>query len=392
MSVMPRRASASTIRGSSAQRLVDLVELVDGHVRLLAGAVLPGGDAVVGERDDRLVGLAVVAVPAAGRSPRARRGGSPRERGLRAARAARSSRSASGRSGRARGGARRRPRGSRRARAGRAGGPRRRTLPGGRVVGSSDGRGRQLAGRRRAAEPDVGPDPERAAQRAVPRRGRRLRVPRPGALPRARATRAARAPTPGVRKAIGVDALAADVPQDIHGIDLGPSPTPYERAERLAAEAFGAARSWFLTNGATQGNHALCLALAPLGHADRRPAQLARVDRRRARAERRDPELRRARVRRRARHHALRHARRRSRRRCARRRTRAPRSSSRRPTTAWPPTSPGCAEVAHARRRAARRRPVLGPALRLPRRRCRRPRCRRAPTRCSRARTRSPAR
>jgi arginine/lysine/ornithine decarboxylase len=70
---------------------------------------------------------------------------------------------------------------------------------------------------------------------------------------------------PGVRKAIGVDALAADVPQDIHGIDLGPSPTPYERAERLAAEAFGAERSWFLTNGATQGNHALCLALAPLG-------------------------------------------------------------------------------------------------------------------------------
>src|ERR671928_357726 len=70
---------------------------------------------------------------------------------------------------------------------------------------------------------------------------------------------------PGVRKAIGVDALAADVPQDIHGIDLGPSPTPYERAEGLAADAFGAERSWFLTNGATQGNHALCLALAPLG-------------------------------------------------------------------------------------------------------------------------------
>src|SRR5918998_6332282 len=70
---------------------------------------------------------------------------------------------------------------------------------------------------------------------------------------------------PGVRKAIGLDALAADVPQDIYGIDLGPSPTPYERAERLAAESFGAARSWFLTNGATQGNHALCLALAPLG-------------------------------------------------------------------------------------------------------------------------------
>jgi arginine/lysine/ornithine decarboxylase len=70
---------------------------------------------------------------------------------------------------------------------------------------------------------------------------------------------------PGVRKAIGIDGLAADVPQDIQGIDLGPSPTPYQRAEQLAAEAFGAERSWFLTNGATQGNHALCLALAPLG-------------------------------------------------------------------------------------------------------------------------------
>jgi arginine decarboxylase len=70
---------------------------------------------------------------------------------------------------------------------------------------------------------------------------------------------------PGVRKAIGVDGLAADVPQDIHGIDLGPSPTPYQRAEQLAAEAFGAGRTFFLTNGATQGNHTLCLALAPLG-------------------------------------------------------------------------------------------------------------------------------
>src|SRR3712207_2403212 len=56
-----------------------------------------------------------------------------------------------------------------------------------------------------------------------------------------------------------------DVPQDIEGIDLGDPPTPYQRAERLAAQAYGAGRSWFLTNGATQGNHALCLALAPLG-------------------------------------------------------------------------------------------------------------------------------
>jgi lysine decarboxylase len=70
---------------------------------------------------------------------------------------------------------------------------------------------------------------------------------------------------PGLRFALGDRALALDIPQDIHGIDLGPSPTPYEEAERLAAEAYGAERTWFLTNGATQGSHALALALAPPG-------------------------------------------------------------------------------------------------------------------------------
>jgi len=70
---------------------------------------------------------------------------------------------------------------------------------------------------------------------------------------------------PALRAALGENALLLDLPQDLPGIDLGPSPTPYERAEQLAAEAYGARRTWFLTNGATQGNHALCLALAPLG-------------------------------------------------------------------------------------------------------------------------------
>jgi lysine decarboxylase len=70
---------------------------------------------------------------------------------------------------------------------------------------------------------------------------------------------------PGLRTAFGDSALLLDIPQDIEGIDLGPSPTPYERAERLAAQAYRAERTWFLTNGATQGNHALCLALAPPG-------------------------------------------------------------------------------------------------------------------------------
>ncbi len=70
---------------------------------------------------------------------------------------------------------------------------------------------------------------------------------------------------PGLRAALGDRGLLLDVPQDIEGIDLGPSPTPYELAELLAAEAFGAAGTWFLTNGATQGNHALCLAFAGPG-------------------------------------------------------------------------------------------------------------------------------
>jgi arginine decarboxylase len=49
------------------------------------------------------------------------------------------------------------------------------------------------------------------------------------------------------------------------GIDAGARPTPYERAEQLAADLHGAARTWFLTNGATQGNHALVLAATGQG-------------------------------------------------------------------------------------------------------------------------------
>ncbi len=70
---------------------------------------------------------------------------------------------------------------------------------------------------------------------------------------------------PGLFAALGERALLLDLPQDIEGVDVGPSPTPFERAEQLAAEAYAASHAWFLTNGATQGNHALCLALAPLG-------------------------------------------------------------------------------------------------------------------------------
>lgn len=63
----------------------------------------------------------------------------------------------------------------------------------------------------------------------------------------------------------GEAALTHDLAQGLAGIDDGPEPTAYTLAESLAAEAYGAEKSWFLTNGASQGNHALCLALAPLG-------------------------------------------------------------------------------------------------------------------------------
>jgi arginine decarboxylase len=71
---------------------------------------------------------------------------------------------------------------------------------------------------------------------------------------------------PALRNNIGPDALLVDVPKYTRGIDLPPpTPTPFDLAERLAADLYGAGRTWFLHNGATQGNHALCLASAPPG-------------------------------------------------------------------------------------------------------------------------------
>jgi arginine decarboxylase len=67
---------------------------------------------------------------------------------------------------------------------------------------------------------------------------------------------------PGLRAAIGARALLLDIPAGIYGIDLGVDEPPLIAAERLAAHAYGSDRSWFLTNGATQGNHALTLAIA----------------------------------------------------------------------------------------------------------------------------------
>jgi len=58
--------------------------------------------------------------------------------------------------------------------------------------------------------------------------------------------------------------LSLDLMPMMHGIDMGVTPTPLERSLRLAAEAWGARRSWFLANGASQGNQIAALAIAGL--------------------------------------------------------------------------------------------------------------------------------
>jgi arginine decarboxylase len=70
---------------------------------------------------------------------------------------------------------------------------------------------------------------------------------------------------PKMVELIGMTGLRNDVPSVTEGVDIGPEPTPFQQAQDLAAGAWGAARSWFLTNGASQGNHATCMALAHLG-------------------------------------------------------------------------------------------------------------------------------
>jgi lysine decarboxylase len=67
---------------------------------------------------------------------------------------------------------------------------------------------------------------------------------------------------PALRELVGDTGLRNDVPSVTEGVDIGPEPTPFQQAQILAAEAWGARRTWFLVNGASQGNHAACLALA----------------------------------------------------------------------------------------------------------------------------------
>ena len=66
----------------------------------------------------------------------------------------------------------------------------------------------------------------------------------------------------GLVDAVGDRALGIDVPLPTLNASEPPS---IRRAEALAARAWGAKRTWFLVNGASEGNHAACLALAHSG-------------------------------------------------------------------------------------------------------------------------------
>jgi arginine decarboxylase len=67
---------------------------------------------------------------------------------------------------------------------------------------------------------------------------------------------------PAMRELVGDAGLRNDIPSVTEGVDIGPEPTPFQQAQLLAAEAWGAQRTWFLVNGASQGNHSTCMALA----------------------------------------------------------------------------------------------------------------------------------
>ena len=79
---------------------------------------------------------------------------------------------------------------------------------------------------------------------------------------------------PGHQGGIGADSmlhllagqtgLTDDIPALIEGIDVGEN-NPFQQAQQLAAEAWGAERTWFLVNGASQGNQVMCMAVAHMG-------------------------------------------------------------------------------------------------------------------------------
>lgn len=77
---------------------------------------------------------------------------------------------------------------------------------------------------------------------------------------------------PGVASLVGDAALSIDFPMLFSGVDqetwrlVTPGRvTPLMRAQELAAEAWGASRTWFITNGASGGNHVATTVVRALG-------------------------------------------------------------------------------------------------------------------------------
>ena len=111
-----------------------------------------------------------------------------------------------------------------------------------------------------------GGGPPRAAQDSVPyiealkryAAGRPLRLNIPG-------NQGAAGAVPGLRELLGDQAFELDLPPLMPGVEAGDVPTPRDLAERLAAEEWGASKTWFLTNGASQGNLVACIVASILG-------------------------------------------------------------------------------------------------------------------------------
>lgn len=77
---------------------------------------------------------------------------------------------------------------------------------------------------------------------------------------------------PGVADLVGENGLRLDFPMLFSGVDqvdwrlVNPGRvTPIMRAQELAAEAWGASRTWFLTNGSSGGNHIATTVVRGLG-------------------------------------------------------------------------------------------------------------------------------
>ena len=183
----------------------------------------------------------------------------------------------------------------------------------------------------------------RDGQRLDPlrRRAARLLGPRSGPLPGPRAQGRARAPTRRCASWSARSGLRNDIPSITEGVDIGPEPTPFQQAQQLAADGLGGAADLVPDQRRLAGQPRDLPGARARRRAGRRAAQRPLLGDRRARPQRDAAELRRARARPRARHRPLpdaglagRGARRdpgRGRRRW----------SSRRPTSAPAPTSPG---------------------------------------------------